>query len=95
MYVDCHKRDDVVKYHNTFSRRMVSLSFLKESCTPTEDVNIFMVLQVKLLKKNMVLFHDESTFQANVNQSTLWEEKCMICGEANAERSRNYGITFH
>lgn len=63
-----------------FLRRMVSLGFLNESCAPTEEARRTLPSDIsgpssEIAKKTVVLFHDESTFQANEDQPTLWAEK--------------------
>ena len=59
---------------------MVSLGFLNESCTPTEEAKKALPNDIhdpsrEVAEKTVVLFHDESTFQANEDQPTLWAEK--------------------
>ena len=79
-FVDGHERDDVVDYRKTFLRRMVSLGFLNESCAPTEEAKNALPADLhcpppEVAEKTVVLFHDDSTFQANEDQPTLWAEK--------------------
>ena len=79
-YVDGHERDDVVEYRKTFLRRMVSLGFLNESNAPTEEAKNALPSDIRaplpeVAEKTVVLFHDESTFQSNEDQPTLWAEK--------------------
>ena len=79
-YVDGHEREDVVDYRKTFLRRMVSLGFLNESGAPTDEAKNALPSDIHgpppgLAEKTVVLFHDESTFQSNEDQPTLWAEK--------------------
>ena len=79
-YVDGHERDDVVEYRQKFLRRMVSLGFLNESNAPTEQAKKALPSDLhgppqEVADKTIILFHDESTFQSNEDQPTLWAEK--------------------
>ena len=79
-YVDGHERDDVVDYRQKFLRRMVSLGFLNESNAPTEEAKKALPSDLhgppqEVADKTIILFHDESTFQSNEDQPTLWAEK--------------------
>ena len=53
---------------------------INESCVPTEEAKKALPSDVhgpsrEVAEKTVVLFHDESTFQANEDQPTLWAEK--------------------
>ena len=79
-FVDGHEREDVVEYRKTFLRRMVALGFLNEHNAPTEEAKNALPAdlecpRLEVLEKTVVLFHDESTFQANDDQPTLWATK--------------------
>lgn len=59
---------------------MVSLGFLNENCAPTTEAKNVHPSDIHGLpperaEKTVVLFHDESTFQSNEDQPTLWAEK--------------------
>ena len=74
--VDGHECENVVDYRNTFLRRMVSFGFLNESCAPTEEAKKALPSDIhapspEIAEKTVILFHDESTFQANEDQPTL------------------------
>lgn len=76
-FVDGHERDDVVEYRKTFLRRMVALGFLNRDNAPTDEARNALpadleIPQPGVLAKTVVLFHDESTFQANEDQPTVW-----------------------
>ena len=59
---------------------MVGIGFLHPTNAPTEEAKsalpkeIIQTSQDKM-DKTVILFHDETTFQANDDQSTVWVEK--------------------
>ena len=76
-FVDGLERDDVVLYRKTFLRRMVGLGFLNPNNAPTDEARNALPADLDMptpatLEKTVILFHDESTFQANDDQPTLW-----------------------
>ena len=73
-FVDGHKRDDVVEYRKTFLRRRLALGFLNESNAPTEEAKKALNTDLdpprpEVIDKTVVLFNDETTFQANDDQT--------------------------
>ena len=79
-FVDGHEREDVVQYRSKFLRRMVTLGFLNPSNAPTEEAKAALPADLSspdtvVIDKTVVLFHDETTFQSNEDQLTLWAEK--------------------
>ena len=79
-YVDGHERIDVVEYRNKYLRKMVALGFLNESNAPTPDATKNFPTDLEALtpqqaEKNIVFFHDESTFQANDDETWIWGER--------------------
>ena len=79
-FVDGHEREDVVAYRTKFLRRMVSLGFLNPDNAPTDEAKNALPSDLsppsaEVIEKTVVLFHDETTFQANEDQPTLWAEK--------------------
>ena len=79
-FVDGHEREDVVEYRIKFLRRMVCLGFLNPDNAPTEEAKIALPSDLhapptEVIEKTIVLFHDETTFQANEDQPTLWAER--------------------
>jgi len=79
-FVDGHKREDVVEYRKKFLRRMVSHGFLNASNAPTDEAKKALPAdldtpQPEVVEKTIILFHDETTFQANEDQLTLWAAK--------------------
>ena len=79
-FVDGHERSDVVEYRQKFLRKMVGLGFLNVNNAPTEEAKNALPSDLEspppeVIDKTVVIFHDESTFQANDDQPTLWAEK--------------------
>ena len=76
-YVDGHERADVVEYRAQFLRKMVALGFLNRENAPTPEAKLALPEdldppQPEVIAKTIVLFHDESTFQANDYERTQW-----------------------
>ena len=81
-YVDGHERPDVVEYRQSFLRRMFSLGFLNKdnALTPEAEKCFPQDLEspsAEQISKTVVIFHDESTFQANDGQTSFWGTKDM------------------
>ena len=79
-YVDGHERDDVVEDRRKFLCQMVALGFLNSDNAPTEGAKSALpddlhCPEKAIVDKKVILFHDESTFQANEDQTTLWGTK--------------------
>ena len=79
-YVDGHERSDVVEYRAQFLRKMVALGFLNRENAPTPEAKLALPEDLdtppaEVLAKTIVLFHDESTFQANDYERTQWGTK--------------------
>ena len=79
-YVDGNERSDVVKYRAKFLRKMVALRFLNRDNAPTPEARLALPEDLEtpradVLSKTIVLFHDESTFQANDYEQTQWRTK--------------------
>ena len=78
-FVDGHEREDVFKYRKTFLRRMASLGFLNPNNAPTDEAHNALPSDLEapdlsIVEKTIVIFHNESTFQANDDQPTIWAE---------------------
>ena len=76
-YVDGHERSDVVEYRAQFLRKMIAMGFLNRENAPTPEAKLALpedldAPQADILAKTIVLFHDESTFQANDYERTQW-----------------------
>ena len=75
-FVYGHERDDVVEYRQKFLRRMVSLGFLNSNNAPSDEAKAALPADINTLSsdvidKTVVSFYDETTFQANEDQTTL------------------------
>jgi hypothetical protein len=78
-FVDGHERDNVVEYRKKFLGQMVSLGFLNSDNAPTDDAKKALPTDIispsNIIDKTVFLFHEETTFQANEDQPTLWAPK--------------------
>ena len=79
-FVDGHERDDVVEYRKNFWRRMVTLGFLCRGNAPTSTAAESLPKDLEepspqLTAKTVIFFHDETTFQANDDQTRQWGAK--------------------
>ena len=78
--MDGHERSDMVEYRAQFLRKMVALGFLNRENAPTPETKLALPEDIdtpraEVLAKTIVLFHDESTFQANDYERTQWGTK--------------------
>lgn len=95
-FVDGHERADVVQYRNKFLRKMVGLGFLNLDNAPTDEAKNALPSDLEspsseVIDKTVIIFHDESTFQANDDQPTLWAEK----GTNEVEGEWHNGFGFY
>ena len=79
-YYDGHERDDVVQYRKGFLKRMIEVGYLHPDQAPTPDAQRAFPSDVPLpscevREKTVIIFHDESTFNANDDQTTQWGVK--------------------
>ena len=93
-YCDGHERDDVVEYRGKFIRKMIALGFLNKDNAPTPEAAASLPTDLESpsadkISKTVVIFHDESTFQANDDQRTFWGTKDM---QILKPKSRGAGI---
>ena len=82
IYVDGHERPDVVDSRKTFIYRMVELGFLHSSNAPNENAAaclppVTSSVTENDITKTIIWFHDESTFNANEDQTTQWGDHSM------------------
>ena len=80
MFFDGHEREDVVKERKIFLEKMIETGFLHPGDAPTPQAASAFPSSVPLApadvrEKTVVIFHDESTFQANEDQSKMWGKK--------------------
>ena len=81
-YVDGHERPDVVEYRSSFLRKMFTLGFLNKDNALTPEAEMCLPQDLESpsadqISKTVVIFHDESTFQANEGQTFFWGTKDM------------------
>ena len=65
------------EYRGQFLRKMIGLGFLTRENAPTPEAKLALPEDLEtprsdVLAKTIVLFHDESTFQANDYERTQW-----------------------
>ena len=77
VYIDGHERDDVVKHRRKFLRQMIASGFLTKESAPSEEVKEAFPDDIESpplarREKNIFIFHDESTFNANDDESLQW-----------------------
>ena len=82
-YVDGHERPDVVQYRSKFLRLLCALGFLNKHNAPTPEAFDSLPSDLECpsdeqVAKTVVIFHDESTFQANDDKTTFWGAKDII-----------------
>ena len=59
---------------------MITLGFLNSNSAPTEEAKAALPTDLhspssEVIEKTVILFHDETTFQANEDQPTIWAQK--------------------
>ncbi|MCG8622251.1 MAG: hypothetical protein MJE68_09690 [Proteobacteria bacterium] len=79
IYVDGHERADVIEARRDFLKTMTTLGFLNENNAPNEEVGQLLpkVTVVPDEKETIFWFHDESSYNANDNQPTMWKDQTM------------------
>jgi len=82
IFVDGHEREDVVDYvlQQIPTKNGIPGVPKPEYNAPTEEAKKALPAdldspRIDLLENTVMLFYDESTFQANEDQPTLWAEK--------------------
>ena len=80
--VDGHERADVVQYRRKFLHRLCAFGFLNKTNAPTPEAAESLPTDLECpsderIAKTVVIFHDESTFQANDDQLKFWGTKDM------------------
>ena len=83
VYIDGHERDDVVDYRKKFLRKMTAIGFLNKDNAPTSEAASCLPIDLhcpppEQLKKTIVIFHDESIFNSNEDQSVQWGTHDMV-----------------
>ena len=79
IYVDGHERADVIEARGEFLKTMTTLGFLNENNAPNEEVGQLLpkVTIPPDEKETIFWFHDESSYNANDDQSTMWKDQTM------------------
>ena len=79
-YFDGHEREDVVQARIVFLEEMIKVGFLHPELAPNAEAQQAFPKEVPLASserrsKTVVIFHDESTFNANDDQPTQWGKR--------------------
>ncbi len=79
MYCDGHERTDVVEHRQIFLNEMATLGFLHALNAPNEaSADVIKDVQLASNWENTIFwFHDESTFNANDDETTMWKDETM------------------
>ena len=94
VYIDGHERADVVQHRKRFLHQLVAAGFLTKEGAPCDDVKEAFPSDIEepppdCREKNIFIFHDESTFNANDDES-------LQCGSPETQvirpKSRGSGI---
>ena len=77
VYIDGHERQDVIEHRRKFLRKLVAGGFLTKEDAPTEEAKSAFPTDIESpaaerRAKNIFIFHDESTFNANDDESLQW-----------------------
>ena len=78
IYIDGHEHDDVVQYRKRFLRKMTAIGFVREANAPTEQAANSLPSDIHCPAnpdENILIFHDESIFCSNEDQTTQWGMK--------------------
>lgn len=77
IFIDGHERPDVVEYRRKFIRRMIACGMLAKEHAPMDDERQLFPDDIdspssEQRLNNIVLFHDESIFNSNEDESVQW-----------------------
>ena len=77
IYIDDHEREDVVQHHQRFLRQLVAGGFLAAEFAPNLEAKSAFPTDIdqpspERREKNIFIFHDESTFNANDDEALQW-----------------------
>ena len=77
--MDGHERADVIESRGEFLKTMTSLGFLDKDNAPNEEVaKLLPAVTVSPEEKDTIFwFHDESSYNANDDQATMWKDDTM------------------
>ena len=76
-YFDGHEPDDVIEARHEFIKKMIEVGYLHPDQAPTPEAQRAFPATIPLppmesREKTVVIFHDESTFSANDDQTVQW-----------------------
>ena len=77
MYIDGHEREDVIVHRKTLLRQLVAAGFLTLLNAPNDQSRAAFPTDIEpppahRREKNILIFHDESTFNANEDEGLQW-----------------------
>ena len=77
LYIDGYKREDVTEYRKKFIGKFIAHGFINDDNALSEEAakslpNDLECPPADVVKKTVVIFHDESIFNANEDQQTQW-----------------------
>ena len=77
VYIDGHERPDVVQHRRRFLRQLVAGGFLTKEDAPSNEAKEAFPTAIEQppaerCKRNIFIFHDESTFNANDDEGLQW-----------------------
>ena len=77
IYVDGHGRADVIEARGEFLKTMTSLGFLNRNNVPNKEVGrLLPTVTVSPEERETIFwFHDESSYNANNDQVTMWKDE--------------------
>ena len=79
IYIHGHEREDVIEARKVFLKDMTATGFLHESNAPNEEMaSLFSKVTLPSDWENTIVwFHDESTYNSNDDESTMWKDETM------------------
>ena len=77
VYIDGYEWEDVTEYRKKFIRKFIALGFINNDNAPSEEAAKSLPGDLEcppanVVEKTVVIFHDESIFNANEDQQTQW-----------------------
>ena len=99
-YVDGHEREDVIDYRQKFLRKMIANGFLNRNNMPMPSIESAFPSDLEsppdeVIQKTVIIFHDESTFQANDEENWIWGERGQCVLKPKSRGSSIMVIRFH
>lgn len=77
IYIDRHKRPDVVEYRKKFLRKMITCGMLTPSHASTDEAQLYFSEDIEAprdeqVAKSVIIYHDKSILNANEDESVQW-----------------------